>query len=108
MRVDDMAGNRPGRYCSPRHRHRVPFNSRSEYPDCVSTTWRATSTWPSLKLIPLGGFVAFPDDDPDCPYPEDDPDLLRNRPMLVPPARYCSPRHPTHVEPSLLEWSGMV
>jgi membrane-associated protease RseP (regulator of RpoE activity) len=24
--------------------------------------------------------VAFPDDDPDCPYPEDDPDLLRNRP----------------------------
>ena len=34
----------------------------------------------SLRLIPLGGFVAFPDDDPDCPYPEDDPDLLRNRP----------------------------
>ena len=36
----------------------------------------------SLRAIPLGGFVAFPDDDPDCPYPEDDPDLLRNRPML--------------------------
>lgn len=35
----------------------------------------------SLRAIPLGGFVAFPDDDPDCPYPEDDPDLLRNRPM---------------------------
>ena len=34
----------------------------------------------SLRLIPLGGFVAFPDDDLDCPYPEDDPDLLRNRP----------------------------
>ena len=34
----------------------------------------------SLRAIPLGGFVAFPDDDPDCPYPEDDPDLLRNRP----------------------------
>jgi membrane-associated protease RseP (regulator of RpoE activity) len=24
----------------------------------------------SLRAIPLGGFVAFPDDDPDCPYPE--------------------------------------
>jgi len=36
----------------------------------------------SLRAIPLGGFVAFPDDDPDCPYPEDDPDLLRNRPTL--------------------------
>ena len=23
----------------------------------------------SLRAIPLGGFVAFPDDDPDCPYP---------------------------------------
>jgi len=34
----------------------------------------------SLKAIPLGGYVAFPDDDKDCPYPEDDPDLLRNRP----------------------------
>ena len=35
----------------------------------------------SLKAIPLGGFVAFPDDDEDCPYPPDDPDLLRNRPV---------------------------
>ena len=35
----------------------------------------------SLKAIPLGGFVAFPDDDVDCPYPPDDPDLLRNRPV---------------------------
>jgi len=35
----------------------------------------------SLRAIPLGGFVAFPDDDPDCPYPADDPDLLRNRPI---------------------------
>ena len=33
----------------------------------------------SLRWVPLGGFVAFPDDDPDCPYPQDDPDLLRNR-----------------------------
>jgi len=34
-----------------------------------------------LKLLPLGGFVAFPDDDPDSPYDEDDPDLLTNRPI---------------------------
>ena len=36
----------------------------------------------SLRAFPLGGFVAFPDDDPDCKYPPDDPDLLRNRPVL--------------------------
>lgn len=35
----------------------------------------------SLRALPLGGFVAFPDDDPNCPYPEDDPDLLQNRPI---------------------------
>ena len=35
----------------------------------------------SLRALPLGGFVAFPDDDPKCPYPEDDPDLLKNRPI---------------------------
>lgn len=36
----------------------------------------------SLRALPLGGFVSFPDDDPDCPYPQDDPNLLRNRPVL--------------------------
>eukprot|EP00210_Caulerpa_lentillifera_P008285 g7906.t1 len=35
----------------------------------------------SIRAIPLGGFVAFPDDDPNSPYPDDDPDLLRNRPI---------------------------
>ena len=35
----------------------------------------------ALRLIPLGGFVAFPDDDEDCPVPANDPDLLRNRPL---------------------------
>jgi len=35
----------------------------------------------SFGLVPLGGFVAFPDDDPECPWPKDDPDLLRNRPL---------------------------
>lgn len=35
----------------------------------------------SVRAFPLGGFVAFPDNDEDCPYPEDDPDLLKNRPI---------------------------
>ncbi|CEF98305.1 Peptidase M50, putative membrane-associated zinc metallopeptidase [Ostreococcus tauri] len=43
-------------------------------------TYRGPEVEYSLKAIPLGGFVAFPDDDEDCPYPADDPDLLRNRP----------------------------
>ena len=33
----------------------------------------------SLRAIPLGGFVSFPDDDRGSPYPADDPDLLQNR-----------------------------
>ena len=34
----------------------------------------------SLRAIPLGGYVAFPDDDPKhSPYKPDDPDLLQNR-----------------------------
>jgi membrane-associated protease RseP (regulator of RpoE activity) len=36
----------------------------------------------SLRALPLGGYVAFPDNDEDCPYPEDDPNLLKNRPIL--------------------------
>jgi membrane-associated protease RseP (regulator of RpoE activity) len=35
----------------------------------------------ALRAIPLGGFVAFPDDDEDSPIPANDPDLLRNRPL---------------------------
>ena len=35
----------------------------------------------SLRLVPLGGYVAFPDDDPEgkAAFPPDDPDLLKNR-----------------------------
>ena len=33
----------------------------------------------SLRAIPLGGYVAFPDDDPESKFPPDDPDLLKNR-----------------------------
>ena len=36
----------------------------------------------SLRAIPLGGFVAFPDEDEDSPYERDDPNLLTNRPVL--------------------------
>ncbi len=36
----------------------------------------------SLRVLPLGGFVGFPDDDPDSDIPANDPNLLRNRPIL--------------------------
>ncbi|MGJ3247818.1 MAG: RIP metalloprotease RseP [Elainellaceae cyanobacterium] len=36
----------------------------------------------AVRAIPLGGFVGFPDDDPDSEIPDTDPDLLRNRPIL--------------------------
>ncbi|MFO8237548.1 MAG: RIP metalloprotease RseP [Prochlorococcaceae cyanobacterium] len=35
----------------------------------------------ALRAIPLGGFVAFPDDDADSTIPKDDPNLLSNRPL---------------------------
>lgn len=35
----------------------------------------------ALRAIPLGGFVAFPDDDEDSQIAKDDPDLLSNRPL---------------------------
>ena len=36
----------------------------------------------ALRALPLGGFVGFPDDDPDSKIPPNDPNLLRNRPIL--------------------------
>lgn len=36
----------------------------------------------AIRAFPLGGFVGFPDDDPDSEIPPSDPDLLRNRPVL--------------------------
>ncbi|MGC6483162.1 MAG: RIP metalloprotease RseP [Synechococcus sp.] len=35
----------------------------------------------ALRLLPLGGFVSFPDDDEDSTIADVDPDLLRNRPI---------------------------
>ncbi|MEB3180073.1 MAG: RIP metalloprotease RseP [Nostocaceae cyanobacterium] len=36
----------------------------------------------AIRAFPLGGFVGFPDDDPDSDIPANDPNLLRNRPIL--------------------------
>lgn len=36
----------------------------------------------AIRAIPLGGFVGFPDEDPESTIPPDDPDLLNNRPIL--------------------------
>ncbi len=35
----------------------------------------------ALRLLPLGGYVGFPDEDPDSTIPKDDPNLLKNRPI---------------------------
>ncbi|PIA57815.1 hypothetical protein AQUCO_00500023v1 [Aquilegia coerulea] len=36
----------------------------------------------SLRAFPLGGFVGFPDNDPDSQIPVDDKNLLKNRPVF--------------------------
>ena len=36
----------------------------------------------ALRAFPLGGFVGFPDDDPESSIPPNDPNLLKNRPVL--------------------------
>ncbi len=35
----------------------------------------------AIRMLPLGGFVAFPDEDENSSIPADDPDLKRNRPL---------------------------
>lgn len=44
--------------------------------------YQGTETEYAVRAIPLGGFVGFPDDDPDSKIPPNDPNLLRNRPVL--------------------------
>jgi membrane-associated protease RseP (regulator of RpoE activity) len=44
--------------------------------------YQGTQTEYALRAFPLGGFVGFPDDDPDSDVPPNDPNLLRNRPIL--------------------------
>lgn len=36
----------------------------------------------SIRAFPLGGFVGFPDNDPESDIPADDANLLKNRPIL--------------------------
>lgn len=36
----------------------------------------------AVRAFPLGGYVGFPDDDPESDIPANDPNLLRNRPVL--------------------------
>lgn len=44
--------------------------------------YQGAQTEYALRLIPLGGYVGFPDDDPNGAVPESDPDRLSNRPIL--------------------------
>lgn len=44
--------------------------------------YQGSETEYAIRAIPLGGFVGFPDEDPESTIPPDDPDLLNNRPIL--------------------------
>lgn len=44
--------------------------------------YQGSETEYAIRAIPLGGYVGFPDDDPESDIPLDDPNLLRNRPIL--------------------------
>jgi membrane-associated protease RseP (regulator of RpoE activity) len=44
--------------------------------------YQGSETEYAIRAFPLGGFVGFPDDDPDSEIPPNDPNLLRNRPIL--------------------------
>ncbi|MDX1978480.1 MAG: RIP metalloprotease RseP [Pseudanabaenaceae cyanobacterium bins.68] len=48
------------------------------------TLWKyqGDQTEYALRLFPLGGYVGFPDDDPESKIPDHDPNLLKNRPIL--------------------------
>ncbi|BAC89585.1 RIP metalloprotease RseP [Gloeobacter violaceus] len=48
----------------------------------VLLRYQGPQTEYALRALPLGGYVGFPDDDPDSKIPADDPDLLKNRPIL--------------------------
>lgn len=48
----------------------------------VLLKYQGKETEYAIRAFPLGGYVAFPDDDPDSKIPLDDPDLLRNRPLF--------------------------
>jgi len=48
----------------------------------VLLKYQGSETEYAVRAFPLGGFVGFPDEDPDSTFEPDDPNLLRNRPVL--------------------------
>lgn len=48
----------------------------------VLLKYQGSETEYAIRAFPLGGYVGFPDDDPDSEIPADDPNLLRNRSVL--------------------------
>ncbi|MBW4577928.1 MAG: RIP metalloprotease RseP, partial [Aphanothece sp. CMT-3BRIN-NPC111] len=48
----------------------------------VLVKYQGPETEYAIRAFPLGGFVGFPDDDPDSKIPRNDPNLLSNRPIL--------------------------
>ncbi len=44
--------------------------------------YQGSETKYTICAVPLGGYVAFPDDDPESSFAPDDPNLLSNRPVL--------------------------
>ena len=48
----------------------------------VLLKYQGSETEYAVRAFPLGGFVGFPDDDPDSKIDPSDPNLLRNRPVL--------------------------
>lgn len=48
----------------------------------VLLKYQGAETEYAVRAFPLGGYVGFPDEDPDSKIPPNDPDLLRNRPVL--------------------------
>ena len=53
--------------------------------------YQGSQTEYALRAFPLGGFVGFPDDDPDSTIPPNDPNLLKNRPSARSGDRYPAP-----------------
>lgn len=48
----------------------------------VLAKFNANNVEYSMRAFPLGGFVGFPDNDPESDIPVDDVNLLKNRPIL--------------------------
>ena len=48
----------------------------------VLLKYQGKETEYALRAFPLGGFVGFPDEDPESNISLDDPNLLRNRPLM--------------------------